>query len=133
MTSKLPRHGKNMNKSMELTTNFFQLTGLSKKYLKCIEGEFMTDVVKRNGKKEPFNAQKLRKSIENAVSDSGSSVTQQMKAIEHATQDAENIARERNEISTQEIRNEIVNDLESDAPQVAQAWRNYEKQHGINY
>ncbi|WP_414469749.1 ATP cone domain-containing protein [Methanobacterium sp. ACI-7] len=93
----------------------------------------MTDVIKRNGKKEPFQPQKLRKSIENAVTDAGFTVTKQMKAVEHATQDAENIARERNEISVEELRNEIVNDLESDAPEVAQAWRNYEKQHGINY
>ena len=93
----------------------------------------MTDVIKRNGKKEQFRPQKLRKSIENAVSDSGSTITNEMKAIEHATQDAENIARNKNEISTQELRNEIVNDLESDAPEVAQAWRNYEKQHGINF
>ncbi|MEL7670279.1 ATP cone domain-containing protein [Methanobacterium sp.] len=93
----------------------------------------MTDVIKRNGKKEPFKPQKLRKSIENAVSDSGSTITKQMKAIEHATQDAENLARERNEISAEELRNEIVNDLESDAPEVAQAWRSYERKHGINY
>ncbi len=92
----------------------------------------MTDVIKRNGKKEPFKPQKLRKSIESAVSDSGSSITKQMKAIEHATQDAENLARDRTEISSEELRNEIVNDLESDAPQVAQAWRKYERQHGIS-
>ena len=90
----------------------------------------MTDVIKRNGQKERFKPQKLRKSIENAVSDAGSTLTKQMKAIEHATQDAENIAMNRNEISSKELRNEIVNDLESDAPEIAQSWRNYEKQHG---
>jgi transcriptional regulator NrdR family protein len=93
----------------------------------------MTDVIKRNGKKEIFKPQKLRKSIESAVSDAGFTVTKQMKAIEHATQDAENLARGRNEIKSQELRNEIVNDLESDAPEVAQAWRNYEKQHGMKW
>jgi transcriptional regulator NrdR family protein len=91
----------------------------------------MTDVVKRNGKKEPFKAQKLRKSIENAVSEAGFTITDQMKTIEHATQDAENLARNRNEISTKELRNEVINDLETDAPEVAQSWRKYEKQHGI--
>ena len=93
----------------------------------------MTDVIKRNGKKEQFRPQKLRKSIENAVSDSGSTITNEMKAIEHATQDAEELAMNRNEISTKDLRNEVLNDLESDAPKVAQAWRNYEKQHGINF
>jgi transcriptional repressor NrdR len=91
----------------------------------------MTDVIKRNGKKERFKPQKLRKSIENAVSDAGFSMTDQMRTIEHATQDAENLARNRNEISSEEIRNEVVNDLESDAPEVAQSWRNYERTHGM--
>ena len=90
----------------------------------------MTDVIKSNGKKEPFRPEKIRKSIESAISDSGSTITREMKAIEHATQDAENLARGRNEISTKDIRDEIVNDLESDAPEAAQSWRNYEKQHG---
>jgi transcriptional repressor NrdR len=91
----------------------------------------MTDVIKRNGKKEQFKPQKLRKSIENAVTDAGFTVTKQMKTIEHATRDAEELAMNRNEISSKELRNEIINDLESDAPEVAQSWRNYEKQHGI--
>ena len=96
-------------------------------------GENMTDVIKRNGKKEPFKPQKLRKSIENAVTDAGFTVTKQMKAIEHASQDAEKLAMGRNEISSKDLRNEIVNDLESDSPKVAQAWRNYEKQHGTKF
>ena len=91
----------------------------------------MTDVIKRNGKKERFNAQKVRKSIENAVSDAGFTLTDKMDAIDSATSDAENIAKNRNEIKAQEIRNEVLNDLESDAPEAAQAWRNYEKQHGM--
>lgn len=94
-------------------------------------GGYMTDVIKRNGKKEPFRPQKLRKSIENAVTDAGFTITDQMRTIEHATLDAENLARNRNEISTREIRNEVINDLESDAPEVARSWKNYEKTHGI--
>ena len=96
-----------------------------------VEVKNMTDVIKNNGKKEPFRPQKLRKSIENAVTDAGFSVTEKMDAIEHATNDAENLARNRNEISSKDLRNEIVNDLEGDAPEAAQAWRNYEKQHGM--
>jgi hypothetical protein len=53
-----------------------------------------------------------------------------MDAIEHASQDAMNLARDKNEISTKELRDEIVNDLEGDVPQAAQSWRKYEKQHG---
>jgi len=91
----------------------------------------MTDVVKRNGKKESFKPQKLRKSIENAITDAGYTVTDQMGTIEQATQDVENMAMNRNEISSRDIRNEVVNDLESNAPKAAHSWRNYERQHGI--
>ncbi len=91
----------------------------------------MTQVIKRNGSRENFNIQKLRKSIENAVSEAGFSVTEKMNLIEHATQDAENLVKERNEVKSQELRNEIVNDLEEDDSKVAESWRNYEKQHGM--
>ncbi len=91
----------------------------------------MTDVIKSNGKKEQFKPQKLRKSIENAITDAGYTITDQMGTIEQATQDVENMAMDRNEISSREIRNEVVNDLESNAPKAAHSWRNYERQHGI--
>ncbi len=91
----------------------------------------MTDVVKRNGKKEQFKPQKLRKAVENAITDAGYTVTEQMSTIEQATQDVENMTMNRNEISSKEIRNEVVNDLESNAPKAAQSWRNYERTHGI--
>ena len=89
----------------------------------------MTDVIKSTGKKEPFKPEKVRRSIENAITDAGFTLTSKMEAVEHASEDAMNLARGRNEISTKDIRNEIVNDLESDAPEAAQSWRNYEKQH----
>lgn len=63
----------------------------------------MTDVIKRNGKKEQFKPQKLRKAIENAITDAGYTVTEQMSTIEQATQDVENMAMNRNEISSKEI------------------------------
>lgn len=96
-------------------------------------GEFMTDVVKSTGKKEPFKPEKIRKSVENAVTDAGFTVTSKMKAIEHASEDAMNLARGRNEISSKELRDEILNDLEGDVPEAAQAWRKYEKQHGMKW
>ena len=89
----------------------------------------MTDVIKSTGKKEPFRPEKVRKSIENAITDAGFTLSSKMSAVEHASQDAMNLARGRNEVNTKDLRNEIVNDLESEVPEAAQAWRNYEKQH----
>ena len=89
----------------------------------------MTDVIKSTGKKEPFRPEKVRKSIENAITDAGFTLSSKMNAVEHASQDAMNLARGRNEIKSKDLRDEIVNDLEGDVPKAAQAWRNYEKQH----
>lgn len=90
----------------------------------------MTDVIKSTGKKESFKPEKVRKSIENAITDAGFTISSKMSAVEHASEDAMNLARGKNEVSTKDLRDEIVNDLESDVPKAAQSWRNYEKQHG---
>ena len=93
----------------------------------------MTDVIKRNGMKEPFNMRKVRSSIEKAITDAGFTMTEKMKAIEHTTADVESLAENRNEIEVKEIRDEVINDLESEVPEAAQKWRSYEKEHGIQW
>ena len=96
-------------------------------------GEFMTDVIKSNGKKEQFSKQKVRKSVENAVKDAGFSPQEKMNVIEHASQDVSQMAQNQDEIQTRQIRDTVINDLEQDDQQVANAWKQYERQHGINY
>ena len=93
----------------------------------------MTNVVKRNGQLEPLRPGKIRKSVEEAVKDAGFNPQQKMNVIEHATQDALEMAQSRDHVEVKQIRDTILNDLENDDQQVAQAWRKYEKQHGINY
>lgn len=96
-------------------------------------GEFMTDVIKSTGKKEQFKPEKIKKSIEEAVKDAGFNPQQKMNVIEHASQDAIQMAQNMNQVKTKQIRDTILNDLEQDDQQVAQAWKKYEQQHGINY
>lgn len=96
-------------------------------------GEFMTDVIKSTGKREPFKPEKIRKSVEEAVKDAGFSPQQKRNVIEHASQDAIQMAQNKNQVQTKQIRDTILNDLEQDDQQVAQAWKQYERQHGINY
>lgn len=92
----------------------------------------MTNVIKRNGQQEPLRPGKIRKSVEEAVRDVGFS-PQQMNVIEHATQDALEMAQIRDKVEVKQIRDTILNDLEQDDQQIAQARRKYEQQHGINY
>ncbi|WP_414469748.1 ATP cone domain-containing protein [Methanobacterium sp. ACI-7] len=93
----------------------------------------MTDVIKRNGKKEPFNEGKIRKSVKSAVKNAGFNPKEKVHVIEHASQDAARKAEKVDEIESKQIRDTILNDLEHDDQKVAQAWKNYEDQHGMNY
>ena len=93
----------------------------------------MTDVIKSNGKKEQFRPEKIRNSVENAVKDAGFNPQQKQDIIEHASQDAIQMAQNKSQIQTKQIRDTVLNDLEQDDQQVANAWKQYERQHGINY
>ena len=93
----------------------------------------MTNVIKRNGQQEPLRPGKIRRSVEEAVKDAGFTPNQKTNVIEHATQDALEMAQSREKVNSKQIRDTILNDLEKDDQQVAKAWRNYEQQQGINY
>jgi len=93
----------------------------------------MTDVIKRDGKMEPFRPEKIRRSVEGAVKDAGFNPGQKMDVIEHASQDAIQMTQNMDQVEVKQIRDTILNDLEQDDQQVAQAWKNYEQQHGITF
>ncbi|MGB9979339.1 ATP cone domain-containing protein [Methanobacterium sp.] len=104
----------------------------------------MIEVVKRDGKKEPFSEDKVRKSIEGAVKDAGIDIKEKSGVIAHATGNAMKLAISQTdedtqteggkiEIRAEDIRNQIVNTLENEDSELADVWKNYEKQHGINY
>jgi len=89
----------------------------------------MTDVIKSDGKKQPFKAEKIINSIEKAVKDAGFNPQEKTGAIDHASRDAIQMAQNMNQVETKEIRNTILNDLEQDEPQIANTWKQYERQH----
>lgn len=93
----------------------------------------MTDVIKRNGMKEPLKPEKIKKSLEEAVRDAGFSPQEKRNIIEHASQDAIQMANNKDHVKTKQIRDVILNDLENNDNQVAKAWRIYERHHNINY
>ena len=97
----------------------------------------MTDVIKRNGKKEPFSEQKVKNSVESAVRDAGYRTHAKKRLINKTLTDVNQAVQGKDEISSAKIRNIVINDLEQewDENQVsaANAWRNYELKHGIIY
>jgi len=93
----------------------------------------MTDVVKRNGQREQFKEEKLRMSIEGAVKDAGFDVGEKRDIIDHASQDAIRMIQGMEQVKVKQIRDTVLKDLEQEDQQVAQAWRNYERTHGMKY
>ncbi|MEL7670280.1 ATP cone domain-containing protein [Methanobacterium sp.] len=95
----------------------------------------MTDVIKRNGEKEPFSEEKIKNSIESAVKDAGFKTQSKKRLIDKTLTDINRAVQGKEEISTAKIRNIVINDIEQDfdedqAP-VVRAWRNYELKHDI--
>jgi transcriptional repressor NrdR len=97
----------------------------------------MTDVIKRNGQKEPFNEEKVSNSIKKAIKDAGLNVKQKKRLIDKTMKDVNQAVQNKDEISTAKIRNIVINDLEQewegDQVHIARVWRNYELEHGIIY
>lgn len=93
----------------------------------------MTDVIKRNGQREQFKEEKLRMSIEGAVKDAGFDIGEKRDVIQHASQDAAQMTRGMDQVDAKQIRDTVLRDLEQDDQQIAQAWRNHERTHGMKY
>ncbi|MCZ3365246.1 MULTISPECIES: ATP cone domain-containing protein [Methanobacterium] len=97
----------------------------------------MTYVIKRNGKKEPFNEQKVKNSVESAVKEAGYKTHAKKRLIDKTLKDVNQAVQGKEEISSAKIRNIVINDLEQewdeDQVPVTRAWRNYELKHGTIY
>ena len=93
----------------------------------------MKEIIKRNGQKEPFKMKKLRNSIEKAVKQAGFSVEEKRNLIDNTYTRAIQVAEARDQIQARAIRNEILNYLQHEDKEVANAWKNYEEKHDIKY
>ncbi|MGB9937827.1 MAG: ATP cone domain-containing protein [Methanobacterium sp.] len=97
----------------------------------------MTDVIKRNGDREPYSEEKVRHSVEKAIQDAGLRTQSKKRLIDKVMDDVNQVIKDRDEVTTGKIRNVIINDFEGewvgDEVPMARAWRNYELKHGIIY
>ena len=98
-----------------------------------IGGVNLKEIIKRGGEKEPFNEEKIKKSIENAVKQAGFNVEEKKGLINDTYTRAIEVATERDQIQARAIRNEILNYLQHEDKEVATAWENYEEKHDIKY
>ncbi|MBU3942859.1 transcriptional regulator [Patescibacteria group bacterium] len=87
----------------------------------------MAEVIKKNGTKEPFDPEKIRKSIAGAAQRTDIPEERKNEVVEQVTAAVVPTLEGREEIETSEIRETILSELDRIEPGVANAWREYEQ------
>jgi len=87
----------------------------------------MAEVIKKNGTKEPFDSEKIRKSIAGAVQRTNLSEERKNEVVEQVAAAVIPMIEDREEVETSEIRETILSELDRVEPAVANAWREYEQ------
>jgi len=85
-------------------------------------------VQKRKGYQEEFQVEKLRRSIENAAKEAGFSEDKVFQVVEEISSYVLENVKDLESVDTQSIRSMILNKLDETYPEVANAWRKYDKE-----
>lgn len=85
-------------------------------------------VIKKDGTKEPFDAEKVRRSIAAASQRTELSEERRNEVVEQVSGTVLQVASGKEEIPTAEIREKILSELSTVEPSVAEAWRKYEQE-----
>lgn len=89
----------------------------------------MTVVRKRSGDKEPFDADKLKRSIQKAGIDAGYTLEDISAEVEEITHKIVGIAQQKIEINSDAIRDHILMELDESKPSVAESWRRFDEKY----
>jgi len=83
-------------------------------------------VIKKDGSKEPFDVEKIKKGIRLASQQAGLDETKQNEITEKVTTKVVEMLQGQEEVRAIEIRDKILGELDLYAPSVSAAWRDYE-------
>ena len=83
--------------------------------------------IKRDGTKEPFDAEKIKASITGAASDAGLPEERTNEVTEQVLGAVMQMAEEKEEIPTSEIKEKILSELDVLEPSVSKAWKEHEQ------
>ena len=86
------------------------------------------NVIKKDGTKEPFNPEKIKNSIAAAAQRTDLPEERKNEVIEQVANAAIQMAGEKEEIATSEIKEKILSDLDQIEPKVSEAWRKYDQE-----
>ncbi len=84
-------------------------------------------VIKKDGSKEDFKPEKIKKSISLACQDAEIDEARTKEVVGQVSSVVLQRAGEKEVIQTSEIRDRILQELETVEPSAAEAWRNYKK------
>ncbi|MFI5205539.1 MAG: ATP cone domain-containing protein [Candidatus Paceibacterales bacterium] len=84
-------------------------------------------VIKTDGTKVPFNAEKMKSAILGAAMDTELSEKERNEVVEQVSSSVIIDFVDKQEISTDEIEAKILHELDNVSPIVAKAWRDYEE------
>jgi transcriptional regulator NrdR family protein len=85
-------------------------------------------VQKREGYQEEFQVEKLRRSIENAAKEAGLPEDKVFQVVEEISSYVLENIKDLESVDTQSLRTLILNKLDETYPEVANAWRKYDKE-----
>ena len=87
-----------------------------------------SNVIKKDGTKKPFNPEKIKNAIRAAASRTDLSEERKQQVIDEVLVVILQVTAAKEEISTSELREKILAELDSVEPSVSKAWREYDQQ-----
>ena len=84
------------------------------------------EVIKKDGSKQPFDAEKIKNSIRVAASQAGLPEEKINKVVEQVTLAAVSMADAKEEITSSEMKEKVLNELDNIEPSVSDARRKYD-------
>ena len=90
----------------------------------------MAEVIKKDGTKQPFDIEKVKKSVAAAADQANIEEEKKNEAIERVSTAVSQLAEGKEEITTIEIKERILSELDSVEPRVSESWRKYEAEKG---
>jgi transcriptional repressor NrdR len=93
----------------------------------------MSNVIKKDFKKEPFEPSKVKRAIEYAALQADFPRERVFQLVEKVFAPIKKVVEMNDEVSSEEIRKIILNALEKEEPIVAKEWKLFERIHKTRY
>ncbi|MFH0852090.1 MAG: ATP cone domain-containing protein [bacterium] len=86
------------------------------------------EVTKKDGTKEPFDAGKIKSAIAGAANDAGVAEDKKNEIVEQVSAKVIAMAEGKEEITSSEIKESILSELDSAEPSVSAAWKKHDEE-----